>query len=218
MSNKQNLKDGNTKLSIDKKDVVVVSVWGWPKRVFKRLSIAIVRHKIGLIFICLIVVIVSSISFTVYIYFYKDYEYSKTPRYSEEYNYQDLSSAERESRLATDEARKDNYQAIATMLQDKANKSNNSKDKSIYLQSIANLELNFGSPAQALDYANQALALDKNALNYSTVGDCAMILNNYTLAEQSYGAAVSLSTKTGPDAKSDYNNYIYLQNQAKAKL
>ena len=47
MSNKQNLKDVNTKLSIDKKDVVVVSVWGWPKRALKRLTIQFRHHKIG---------------------------------------------------------------------------------------------------------------------------------------------------------------------------
>lgn len=61
MSNKQNIKDGNTKLSIDKKDVVVVSVWGWPKRAFKRLTIQFRHHKIGIILGIILFVLIGSI-------------------------------------------------------------------------------------------------------------------------------------------------------------
>lgn len=220
---KQNQPGKNiSKAPIDKNEVVVVKVWSWPRRLAERMALQLKHHKIGIILTLIIsILVISSASFA-YLYFHKKQEAAiakSKPEPLVQYDYQGLDQAQKEGQIAQNTSDVSNYQQKINDLQTSANKTTDNKQKAQYYQYMASIELNYGTASQALIYAQQAVTLDGNsALNYATVGDCAMKLENYQLAEQSYAKAVSLSTKTGPEARSDYNNYIYLEKQAKAKL
>ncbi|RWZ78007.1 MAG: hypothetical protein EOT04_03350 [Candidatus Chaera renei] len=99
------------------------------------------------------------------------------------------------------------------------NKTSDPAAKAKLYADMSSAAMSENKKAESLDYAQKAYQLQQNVDTASKVAGTAQLNGNWALAAEYYKKAADLSPKPAdPKENTDYNNYMLLYNEMKAKL
>lgn len=204
---------------VDKKDIVVVVAPNFLQRFIKYAGLSLRRHKIGLFFILLISILIISLAILGALYWQKEQakRHVVTNLDLRNTSVDGIANQPEDITIALATANKDSYKQIINNLNKQINNVKKQNEEALYYETSAQIELNYGDPNKALEYAQLAIAKNPIAVNYGMAGYCAIALNKNKFAAELFAKAAALSETTTPAARSPYNDYLNLQKEAESK-
>ena len=202
-----NKQDNTPKPSINKKDVVVVTVWGWPKRAAKRLLLQIKRHRVGLIFAVIIFVLVGSL--IVLGYFILQKKQARSAEWAKKTSQEEINNEINTATLRDADGNevKGSYERTVNSNMEFLEKATTRAEKAKVYNIMASVALAANVPDDAVKYAQLSNKEAESADAWSIIATVEESKSNYKEAENAYGKASQLSPKTEPNARSNYNDY-----------